>query len=228
MYSRRHTAALNKANGENKVMASIFDLFKQIESEKHQAGVSQITHIVAGLGNPGSKYAHTRHNCGFDVMDIIAEKLNIKVTRARFDALTAEAEVFGKRILFMKPQLYMNRSGESIRQAANFYKIPADHIIVIFDDVSLEPGKLRVKRKGSAGGHNGIKDIIANIGTDSFPRIKVGVGSPPVDGDMINWVLGGFSENDKILVKEAMNKAYDALETIFTQDIDKAMNLYNR
>ena len=211
---------------KNLNMSSIFDLFKQIETEKPIP--KPITHIVAGLGNPGSEYTFTRHNCGFLTVDYISQKLNIKVNRARFSSLTAEADISDRRVLIMKPQIYMNKSGEAIREAADFYKIAPENITVIFDDVSLAPGRLRIKRKGSAGGHNGIKNIIEQLQSDNFPRIKLGVGSPPSGGEMVNWVLGGFPEEDKEAVFQAIGRAYEALKLIVSDKIEDAMCEYNR
>lgn len=209
-------------------MASIFDLFKKIEEEKPAAPVLPVTHIVAGLGNPGEKYCMTRHNCGFMVMDYLSQKMNLKINKSQFGALTAETVISGKRVLLMKPQLLMNRSGEAIRDAAQFYKIPPENILVIFDDISIGPGKLRIKRKGSDGGHNGIKDIIYQLQSDAFPRIKIGTGAPPESGQMISWVLGHFTEDEQKEVFDAIEKAYAAIPEILSGNLDGAMNLYNR
>ena len=147
--------------------------------------------LIVGLGNPGREYERTRHNTGFRAMDILAEKLNAKVDRLKFQGLYTQVNYGGKKLFLLKPQTYMNLSGESVGEAARFYKIPADHVLVISDDVSLPAGKLRIRGGGSAGGHNGLKNIIQHLGTDKFPRIKVGVGSPrPGEHDMVDWVMG--------------------------------------
>lgn len=206
-------------------MANIFDLFKQIESKNAQSG--PITHIIAALGNPGSEYAKTRHNAGFMAIDLYAEKNGIQITRARFNALTAETVIAGHRTLIMKPQLYMNRSGESVRAAADFYKIPAQNILVICDDVNLDVGRIRLRRKGSDGGQKGLRDIITQLGSDNFPRIRVGVGKLPQGGDMINWVLGRIpSELDKDFT-EALSNAIGSIPSVIDGRIEDAMCKYN-
>lgn len=207
-------------------MSNIFDLFKKIE--KSTNATAPITHIVAGLGNPGNEYLRTRHNAGFLTVDYICEKLNFKVDRAKFNALTGEAVIGGKRVLVMKPQTYMNLSGNSISEAASFYKIPPENIIVICDDINLAPGKLRIRKKGSDGGQKGLRSTIERLGSDSFPRIRMGVGAKPhPDYDLAAWVLGEISGADRELFFEAMGKASEALELIISGDTDKAMNLYN-
>ena len=186
--------------------------------------------LIVGLGNPGEKYARTRHNLGFLALDLLAERQKLKVNRIKYKALVAETEFCGARCLLMKPQTYMNLSGEAVREAAQFYKIPSDHVLVIYDDVSLPVGKLRVRPSGSAGGHNGIKNIIAHLGTDVFPRVKIGAGAPAGGGaEMVDWVIGEPSPADKKLLLEAANRAIDAAERIVSDDGDcqKAMNLFN-
>ncbi len=206
-------------------MANIFDLFKKIESEKQP--LSPITHILAGLGNPGKEYERTRHNAGFMALDLYCQKNGISVTRAKFNALTAEADIGGKRVLIMKPQLYMNRSGESIRDAANFYKIPPENIIVISDDVQLDVGKLRIRRKGSDGGQRGLKDIIYHLNSDNFPRLRVGVGKLPQGGNIINWVLGKIPSDLNSEFDSALSNASDAIPLLIEGKIDDAMCKYN-
>lgn len=187
-----------------------------------------IDYIVAGLGNPGSKYDGTRHNIGFETLDYIAAKNNVAITKAKFSALYGVWETEGCKVMLLKPQTFMNLSGEAIGQAARFYKVPAENIIVIFDDVSLDVGKLRIRTKGSAGGHNGIKSIISHIGQD-FPRIKMGVGQKPnPDYDLADWVLGKFSQDDKKLLENRFQDTEKALELMISGDVQKAMNLYNR
>ena len=184
--------------------------------------------LVVGLGNPGSKYEWTRHNMGFLVVDELAERLSIPVQRLKFKALTNTAVLGGKSVLLMKPTTYMNLSGEAVGQAARFYKIPPERVLVISDDVSLPQGKLRVRRSGSAGGHNGLKNIISHLGTDQFPRIKVGVGQKPSpDSDMVNWVLGTFTGQDRKVMEEAIGRAADAVTVLLQHGIDQAMASYN-
>ena len=185
--------------------------------------------LVVGLGNPGEKYARTRHNMGFLTLDLLAEREHIRIDRIKFKATTAQTTLSGRRCLLMKPQTYMNLSGEAVREAAQFYKIPADHVLVIYDDVSLPVGKIRVRPSGSAGGHNGIKNIIAHLGTDRFPRVKIGTGAPGEGGDMIDWVIGEPSQADKKVLLESFKRAIDAAECIIENggDCQKAMNRFN-
>lgn len=184
--------------------------------------------LVVGLGNPGSKYEWTRHNMGFLVVDELAERLSIPVQRLKFKALTNTAVLGGKSVLLMKPTTYMNLSGEAVGQAARFYKIPPERVLVISDDVALPQGKLRVRRSGSAGGHNGLKNIISHLGTDQFPRIKVGVGQKPSpDSDMVNWVLGTFTGQDRKVMEETICRAADAVTVLLQHGIDQAMASYN-
>lgn len=184
--------------------------------------------LIVGLGNPGEKYARTRHNLGFLALDLLAERQKLKINRIKYKALVAETEFGGARCLLMKPQTYMNLSGEAVREAAQFYKIPSDHVLVIYDDVSLPVGKLRVRPSGSAGGHNGIKNIIAHLGTDVFPRVKVGVGAPShPDYDMVDWVIGSFSAQEKKIVDEALDRALDAAECIISRGVTEAQNRFN-
>ena len=190
---------------------------------------SGVEWLVVGLGNPGEKYAKTRHNMGFLTLDLLAEREHLKIDRIKFKATTAQATVGGARCLLLKPQTYMNLSGEAVREAAQFYKIPADHVLVIYDDVSLPVGKIRVRPSGSAGGHNGIKNIIAHLGTDQFPRVKIGTGAPGEGGDMIDWVIGEPSQADKKVLLESFKRAIDAAECIIENggDCQKAMNRFN-
>lgn len=184
--------------------------------------------IVVGLGNPGPKYDWTRHNVGFLVVDELADRANIPVQRVKYKALTNTTKLGGKSVLLMKPVTYMNLSGEAVGQAARFYKVPPERVLVISDDVSLPQGKLRIRRSGSAGGHNGLKNIIAHLGTDQFPRVKVGVGNKPrPDSDMAAWVLGKFTGPDKEAMKAAVKKAADAVTCLIEQGADKAMAQFN-
>ena len=187
-----------------------------------------VEYIVAGLGNPGKKYDGTRHNTGFAALDHLAQQWGAQVTKAKFDALVGTASVEGAKVLLLKPQTFMNNSGEAVRDAANFYKIPPEHIIILFDDISLPPGKLRIRRKGSDGGHNGIKSILYLLGSDQFPRIKLGVGAKPrPDYDLADWVLSTFQKDELSRMKEAMEKACEAVPLLVREETDRAMNLYN-
>ena len=184
--------------------------------------------LVVGLGNPGDKYENTRHNAGSMVVDELAERLHVPVQRLKYKALTNTAVVGGKRVLLMKPVTYMNLSGEAVRQAAEFYKIPPERVLVISDDVSLPVGKLRIRKGGSAGGHNGLKSIIAQLGSDRFPRLKIGVGEKPhPDYDMADWVLSKFAGADRQMIEEAMKRAADAVECLLRDGADQAMNKFN-
>lgn len=184
--------------------------------------------IVAFLGNPESKYERTRHNAGFMAASVLESKRGIKTNKLKFHAFTNVAEFGGERVLFMRPQTYMNLSGDAVAPAAAFYKIPAERVIVVFDDMSLPIGKLRVKRNGSAGGHNGIKSIISKLGTDQFPRVKIGIGAPPhPDYDVIDWVIGKLNDTDYKIINEAAVVALDAVEEIIENGVNSAMNKYN-
>ena len=184
--------------------------------------------LLVGLGNPGDQYENTRHNVGFMVADELGERHNVPIQRLKFRALTNTITVGDEKVLLMKPVTYMNLSGEAVHEAAAFYKIPPEHVLVISDEVSLAPGKIRVRRSGSAGGHNGLKNIIAHLGTDQFPRIRLGVGQKPhPDYDMADWVLGKFQGEDKKAVEEAVKRAADAAECLIREGVDKAMNRYN-
>ena len=184
--------------------------------------------LLVCLGNPGDQYENTRQNVGFKVADAVAERHNVPIQRLKFRALTNTITVGEKKVLLMKPVTYMNLSGEAVHEAASFYKVPPERILVVSDEVALAPGKIRVRRSGSAGGHNGLKNIIAHLGTDQFPRIRVGVGQKPhPDYDMADWVLGKFQGEDKKAVEEAVKRAADAAECLIQEGVDKAMNRYN-
>ena len=184
--------------------------------------------LLVCLGNPGDQYENTRHNVGFMVADELGERHNVPIQRLKFRALTNSITVGDEKVLLMKPVTYMNLSGEAVHEAAAFYKIPPERVLVISDEVSLAPGKIRVRRSGSAGGHNGLKNIIAHLGTDQFPRIRLGVGQKPhPDYDMADWVLGKFQGEDKKAVEEAVKRAADAAECLIREGVDKAMNRYN-
>ena len=185
-------------------------------------------YLIAGLGNPGPKYEYTRHNAGFLCIDLLAQQLGVKIDRIKFKSIVADTTIDGRRCLLMKPQTFMNNSGEAVRDAANFYKIPPEHVIILFDDISLPHGKLRIRRKGSDGGHNGIKSIIYLLNSDQFPRVKLGVGAKPhPDYDLADWVLSPFQKDELPRMKEAMEKACEAVRLIVQDDMDHAMNLYN-
>lgn len=185
--------------------------------------------LIVGLGNPGKQYKHTRHNVGFDVIDVMADKYNISVTEKKHKALCGKGIIEGQKVVLAKPQTFMNLSGESVAELLNFYKSdPETELIVIFDDISLAPGNIRVRKKGSAGGHNGIKNIIAMTGTQNFMRIKVGVGEKPAGWDLADHVLGHFDAADRKLVESAMEDAMGAAILMMQGEADKAMNDYNR
>lgn len=187
-----------------------------------------VSWLVVGLGNPGSKYENTRHNMGFLALDILAEKEKFKFSKLRFKAWTATAELGGEKVLVMKPQTYMNLSGESVGEAARFYKIPPEHVLVISDDISIGAGKLRIRPSGSAGGHNGLKSIIQHLGSDQFPRIKVGVGSPQhAEHDIVDWVIGKPMGEDAKVLTQALERAAEAVSAVIAQGPQKAMNKYN-
>ena len=208
-------------------MADIFDLFKKIEKTPAPTG-EPITHLIVGLGNPGKEYTFTRHNAGFMTLDYAAEKLGIKVDRAKFKALVGDGMIGKHRVLLMKPQTYMNLSGEAVVEAAAFYKIPMENIIVICDDINLAPGKVRLRRKGSDGGQRGLRSIITLSGSDEFPRIRMGVGAKPhPDYDLADWVLGQIPKEEQEVFFAAMGKVVDTLPTIRDGNIDKAMNMLN-
>lgn len=187
-----------------------------------------ISWLIVFLGNPGLRFEGTRHNAGFMAADAMAREKNISINKSRFKALTASCDIGGESVLLMKPQTFMNLSGDAVSQAANFYKIPPEHVIVVSDEVSLPIGKLRIRTKGSAGGHNGLKDIIAKLGTDAFPRIRIGVGAPPhPDYDMADWVLSTFKDKDAEDMAAAAARAAQAAECYITQGPDRAMNRFN-
>lgn len=206
---------------------SIFDKFRQISKEENLPS-GKVEYIIAGLGNPGLQYEGTRHNAGFMVMDKLGEKLGFDIKKMKFKSLCADVSVGGKHCVVLKPTTYMNNSGQAIAEAMNFYKLDIDHIIIVYDDISLEPGRLRIRRKGSDGGHNGIKSIIHLTGEDTFPRIKMGVGKKPHPKyDLADWVLGHFSDEDKEKMNKAAENACEALELMVSGKTDEAMNKFN-
>lgn len=181
--------------------------------------------LIVGLGNPGKEYAGTRHNIGFEAVDYIADKYNIELNRIKFKGIFGEGMINGKKVILLKPTTYMNLSGDSIREVVNFYKISNEDIIVIYDDISLEVGRLRIREKGSHGGHNGIKSIIANLSSDVFPRVKIGVGGPK--GDLVSHVLGKFSNSEIEVLRESIMATSEAVATILSRDTKEAMNKFN-
>ena len=202
----------------------MFNRFRKNET----ASVGTPEFIVAGLGNPGKEYTLTRHNSGFLCVDMLAEKLGFKVDRLKYKSLISDTVINGHRCIVMKPQTFMNNSGEAIRDCASFYKIPPEKVIVIYDDTTLDVGKLRIRRKGTDGGHNGIKSIIYHLNSDNFPRIKIGVGKKPhPDYDLKDWVLAEFKKDDLTLLEEVLKKACGAIDLMVDGSIDEAMNKYN-
>ena len=202
----------------------MFNRFKKTTS----VSVGTPEFIVVGLGNPGNKYTYTRHNSGFLCLDMLSQKLNFRIDRLKFKSLICDTKINGHRCIVMKPQTYMNNSGEAIRECANFYKIKPENIIVIYDDISLDVGKLRIRRKGTDGGHNGIKSIIYHLNSDQFPRIKLGCGKKPhPDYDLIDWVISEFKKDELKALEPALENACKAIELLLDNQIDKAMNLYN-
>ena len=186
-------------------------------------------YIIAGLGNPTRQYAGTKHNMGFDTIDVLVDENHIPCSGIEHKALVGKGIIAGQKVLLAKPQTYMNLSGEAIRELVQYYKIdPQTELIVIYDDISLAPGQIRVRKKGSAGGHNGIKNIIACLGTDQFLRVRIGIGEKPSNWDLADYVLSPFSKEERILVEEAIGHAAAAVEQMVCGDVDGAMNQYNR
>lgn len=209
-------------------MADIFELFRKIESSSQKGGNMPVSWLIVGLGNPGMEYAGTRHNAGFMAIDAFMSAYHFPLDRAKFHALTGECVLAGQRVIFMKPQTYMNNSGTAVAEAARFYKIAPEHILVFSDDVSLAPGRLRVRAKGSSGGQKGLKSIIEHLGSDAFPRIKIGVGEKPSpDYDLADWVLGKFPIADRAAVDERMKDLIAGTEAILKNDFDLASRLCN-
>lgn len=194
----------------------------------NQKKSSSLDWILVCLGNPGDAYENTRHNVGFAAADALGERLNKPIQRLKFKALTNLVEYGGAKVLIMKPSTYMNLSGEAVREACQFYKLPPERVLVVCDDVSLPVGKLRLRRSGTAGGHNGLRSIIGQLHSDQFPRVKIGVGQKPhPDYDMADWVLGKFSKEDRKTIDATIERALDAIECTFSRGIDQAMSRYN-
>ena len=205
----------------------IFDLLKnKMYPADAQAG--PVEYIIVGLGNPDSKYQNTRHKAGFLAIDRIAEKSGCSVDRMKYKALTGTVTIADKRVLLMKPQTYMNNSGEAVQEAMSFYKVPMEKVLVIFDDISLDVGKMRIRRKGSDGGHNGIKSIIQLCGSDTFPRVKVGVGKKPHPAyDLADWVLSRFTDQERTDLSPVFDNSWETAQLFLKGQLDKAMNQFN-
>ena len=208
-------------------MSNIFDLFKKIESQK--ASTEPVSFIIVGLGNIGKQYDLTRHNAGFLAIDYIAEKYGAKIDRVKFHATVGECNIGGARVLLMKPSTLMNNSGVAVGEAAAFYKIPPERVLVLHDEISFDAGKLRIRRKGSAGGHNGLKSIIARLPGEEFPRIKIGIGKKPnPEYDLADWVLGKMPESDLKALRDRFDDIANASEMIVKGDIDGAMAKFSK
>ena len=208
-------------------MSNIFDLFKQISTEQ-TSSAGKIEYMVVGLGNPGKDYERTRHNAGFMAMDYISGRVNARIDRAKFSALVGEATIAGKRVLLMKPQTFMNSSGDAVSAAAKFYKIAPENIIVISDDISLDVGRVRVRRKGSHGGQNGLRSIEQQLGSQDYQRIKIGIGAKPhPDYDLASWVLSNFDAKDMEAMSSCHGKVYDGLCKMLLGDTESAMQICN-
>ena len=212
-------------------MSGLWDRIKGIlgwkKREPDEKEDDRVMYIVAGLGNPTREYEKTRHNVGFEVIDVLSDMLGTTVEEKKFKGCYGRGIIGGEKVLLLKPQTFMNLSGESIRAAADFYKVDPEHIIIIYDDISLDVGQLRIRKKGSAGGHNGIKNIIAHLGTQEFPRIKVGVGDKPKKMDLADYVLSRFSKEDRAAMEDAFKEAAKAVEVMITEGMDTAMNQFN-
>ena len=197
-------------------------------NKKDKFSSGGMDYIVVGLGNPGREYENTRHNCGFDAIDKIADKYGCDMKKLRFKSLTGECRIAGAKCLLMKPSTFMNLSGQAVVQAMNFYKVEPEQVIVIFDDISLDVGKMRIRQKGSDGGHNGMKNIIYLCGSDKFPRVKLGVGKKPhPEYDLKDWVLGKFSQSDRKLIEEVLENAVEAVELMVADRTSDAMQKFN-
>ncbi|MCY6485706.1 aminoacyl-tRNA hydrolase [Clostridium aestuarii] len=182
--------------------------------------------LIVGLGNPGKQYDHTRHNVGFDVIDLLSKRYNIDMNRKQFKGMYGSGNIAGKKVVFLKPLTYMNLSGESVKEVIDFYKIPNDNILIMYDDISLDIGRIRIRKKGSAGGHNGIKNIIAHLGSDVFPRVKIGVGQP-ITENLVSHVLGKFSQEDRQKLDQTFEVLEKTVETVIEEGVDEAMNRFN-
>ena len=209
-------------------MGNIFDLFKKIECERKDT-VSNIEYLVVGLGNPGTQYLHTRHNAGFSQIDFLRRQCAAGPERAKFQALCSDVRIGGCRVLLLKPQTFMNNSGQAVAAAASYYQIPAERILVVFDDISLDVGRMRIRRNGSDGGHNGVKSILYHLESDAFPRLKIGIGKKPhPDYNLADWVLSRFTEEEEKKLSAVFEQGAQAISLIISGQIEKAMNSFNR
>ena len=207
---------------------SLSDIFDKIAAGREPAPQGAVEYLIVGLGNPGTQYENTRHNAGFMAADTLAEKLGVQIKKLKFKSLIADCAIEGRHCIIMKPSTFMNNSGEAVTEAMSFYKIPPERTIIVFDDISLEPGKLRIRRKGSDGGHNGIKSIIYLSGSDMFPRIKMGVGAKPhPDYNLADWVLGHFRKEQAEALETAMDNAVSSIELMVGGKMNEAMNKFN-
>ena len=204
------------------------EIFAKLKAAREPQPIGNIEWLIVGLGNPGREYEATRHNVGFITADRLAEKEGFEIKRIKFKSLISDTVIDGKRCIVMKPSTFMNNSGEAVGECASFYKIDPEHILVIYDDINFEPGVMRIRKKGSDGGHNGMKSIIYHLNSDEFPRIRMGVGAKPnKDYDLADWVLSRFSENEKKNVEKAVDDACEAIKLIVSGNIDTAMNKFN-
>ena len=207
---------------------SVFDIFRKLDEQKAPQPAGPVSFIICGLGNPGTKYENTRHNCGFMALDTLAENIGADVKKLRFKSLTADVTIADRHCLLMKPTTFMNNSGEAVVDALNFYKLTTEQLLVMYDDISLDVGRMRIRKKGSDGGHNGIKSIIYLTGSDVFPRIKIGVGAKPnPEYDLAAWVLGMFPKEQGELLEKTFSDAAEAAKLIVAGKTDEAMNKYN-
>ncbi len=207
-------------------MADIFELFRKIGSGAETAALP-VTHLIVGLGNPGREYVKTRHNVGFDAVTALAEALGVRLERPKHSALTAEATLCGVRALLMLPQTYMNNSGEAVADAARFYGIAPENVLVFCDDISFEPGRIRIRRAGSHGGHNGLRSIVAHLGSSDFPRVKIGVGQKPLGWDLADWVLSRLPDADLDAVRKRHADMIETAKLVVSGGIDDAMSRYS-
>lgn len=207
---------------------SLSDIFDKIAAGREPAPQGAVEYLIVGLGNPGTQYENTRHNAGFMAADTLAEKLGVQIKKLKFKSLIADCAIEGRHCIIMKPSTFMNNSGEAVGEAMSFYKIPPQNILVMYDDISLDVGRTRIRRKGSDGGHNGIKSIILHTNSDAFPRIKIGVGAKPhSDFPLADWVLSGFKKEDGENLEKSLDNAAEAAKLIIAGKIDTAMNKYN-
>ena len=224
--NQNYVIIIDKTVMKGAAMASIFDLFRKIEKKSGSAGAPE--YLVAGLGNPGREYARTRHNVGFAAIDFICREYGVECRPLKFSAYGADIYVGGHRVLLIKPTTFMNNSGRAVREASSFYKIPPEKIVVFCDDVNFDPGKMRIREKGSDGGHNGLGSIIEQLSSDAFPRVKIGVGKKPSpDTDLASWVLGNIPKADQKVFFESIKNAYEAMKLILEGNTETAMSLYN-